>query len=179
MANELNRVTELHNQLRLVGRGADVAERERFCSAFTQEAARLLHGEGWRRIRKTDGKNVDGMDIDKLVQVVTFRCVDLIVDAGLDRARVAFNDVGVFTDTSRFIEVTPVEAPASAPSPTPAPSAPAPDDLMDALNELIVGRDDTNRNLARIGTALEAIAAVLVAAGKRFGLELTWTSRSQ
>lgn len=178
MAFELERLTALNNQLKLVGRGADTAERQKFCSAFTQEAARLLFAEGWRRIRKTDGQNVDGMDIDKLVHANTFRVVDLIVDAGLERAKVSFNDVGELRDTSRFIEVRPVEVPAPPAPPTPTPEPPTDDELLAAVHDLVNGRDETNRQLNRVATALEAIAAVLVGAGKRFGIEATWTGRS-
>jgi len=173
MADELRRLEELNAKLRLVGKGADVAERQRFCSAFTTEAARMLWSEGWRRIRKTDGQTVDGMDIDKLVNANTFRVVDLIVDAGLDRAKVAFNDVGELRDTSRFIEVKPIEAPAP-PAPAPIlprePNVPADDKLIAEIEALIDGRDVTNQQLDRIAVALDAIAAVLTAAGKRFGL---------
>jgi len=179
MADELRRLEELNNQLRLVGRGNDVAEMQRFCSAFTNEAARLLWSEGWRRIRKTEGQNVDGLDIDKLVNANTFQLVDIVASAGASNARVAWQVLGAeFRDTSRFVEVKPIEVPPPPHAP-PAPPPRAPDDLMDALNELIVGRDDTNRNLLRIAVALEAIAAVLVAAGKRFGLEPTWIGRSE
>lgn len=179
MANELQRLEALNNSIKLVGRGDDTLQRQRFCSAFTQEAARLLFAEGWRRIRKTDGQNVDGMDIDKIVNANTFRVVDLIVDAGLDRAKVAFNDVGELRDTSRFIDVKPIDVqapPAPAPIPPPVENI---DDLMDAIRDIVTGRDEANRQRDRVATALEAIAAVLVSAGKRFGLELEWAGRSK
>jgi len=179
MADELRRLEELNNQLRLVGRGNDVAEMQRFCSAFTNEAARLLWSEGWRRIRKPWGQNVDGLDIDKLVNANTFQLVDIIVSAGASNARVAWQVLGAeFPDTSRFVEVKPIEV-SPLPSPSPAPPAPAPDELTDAIADIIIGREETNRQLNRIAVALEAIAAVLVAAGKRFGLEPTWIGRSE
>jgi len=179
MADELRRLEELNNQLRLVGRGNDVAEMQRFCSAFTNEAARLLWSEGWRRIRKPWGQNVDGLDIDKLVNANTFQLVDIIVSAGASNARVAWQVLGAeFPDTSRFVEVKPIEV-SPLPSPSPAPPAPAPDELTDAIADIIIGREETNRQLNRIAVALETIAAVLVAAGKRFGLEPTWIGRSE
>jgi len=179
MADELRRLEELNNQLRLVGRGNDVAEMQRFCSAFTNEAARLLWSEGWRRIRKTEGQNVDGLDIDKLVNANTFQLVDIVASAGASNARVAWQVLGAeFPDTSRFVEVKPIEV-SPLPSPSPAPPAPAPDELTDAIAVALVGALDTNRQLNRIAVALETIAAVLVAAGKRFGLEPTWIGRSE
>lgn len=179
MADELRRLEALNAQLRLVGKGADTAERQRFCSAFTQEAARLLFAEGWRRIRKMTGENVDGLDIDKLVNVRTFRVVDLIVDAGLDRARVAFNDVGELRDTSRFVEVQPIEVP-PPPAPPPTPIDDAAGERFDAfMQDLVNGRDESNNQLNRIATALEAVATVLVQAAKRFGVEVSWTARAK
>lgn len=170
MADELRRLEELNERLRLVGRGNDTAERQRYCSAFTQEAARMLFGEGWRRIRKTEGQNVDGMDIDKLVQIGTFRLVDIIVNAGIESARVGFSDVGTFTDTSRFIEVRPIEVP----PPPQAPSAPSPipadDALLEQITNLVDARDLTNHELDRIATALEKILKLLVGAAGRFGI---------
>ena len=171
MASELDRLVELNNQLRLVGKGNDLTERERFCSAFTQEAARLLYAEGWRRIRKPDGKNVDGMDIDKLVNANTFRVVDLIVDAGLDRARVSFNDVGELRDVARFIEVKPVEVPPADDTPEPDHADDVPDALMQEIKNLVDGRDLTNHELDRIARALESIAKVVAAAGARIGVK--------
>lgn len=159
--NELNRLIKLHEQLRLVGRGNDELARERFCSDFTEEAARMLFAEGWRRIRKTEGKNVDGMDIDKLVHATTFRVVDIIVDAGLDRARVAFNDAGVLQDSSRFIAVQPIEVLEPQP-PTPEPEpGPDTDELMDVMQDLVNGCDQTNAQLERIATAFNQLNKTL------------------
>lgn len=172
MANELPRLQELQARLQLVGKGADTAERERNCSAFTQEAARMLHGEGWRRIRKTSGVNVDGMDIDKLVHKDTFRIVDIIVSAGVPEARVGFSDVGELRDTSRFIEVKP-EPPAAPDLPEPIGNEPDPaKEFLDALQDVANGADARNLQLDRIATALETIAAVLRGAAARLGVRL-------
>lgn len=179
MADELRRLEELNGRLKLVGRGTDTGERERNCSAFTQEAARMLYAEGWRRIRKPTGVNVDGMDIDKLVNANTFQIADIIVSAGVPEARVAWQMVGELRDTSRFIEVAPVQVPAPPPPAPPVPDEPTNDELLDVIRDLVVSRDESNIELNRIAVALEAIAAVLVSAGKRFGLELTWTGRSK
>jgi hypothetical protein len=171
--SELDRLIELNNRLQLVGKGNDVAERERFCSSFTHEAARLLHGEGWRRIRKTVGANVDGMDIDKLVNVHTMQIVDIIVDAGIERARVAFNHAGTATDTSRFIEVAPVVVSPPPPPPPPPPpdgEPPADYEVLETMREIVNSRDTTNELLDRIAKALDEISAVLTSAGNRFGL---------
>lgn len=168
--DELRRLEQLNEQLQLVGKGNDVAERERFCSAFTQEAARLLHAEGWRRIRKTAGANVDGMDIDKLVNKDTFRVVDIIVDAGLSRARVGFNDVDELRDTSRFIEVAPVEAPAPPAPVPPSPPIATNDELLEDMKELINSREQTNEYLHRIATAVETIAMIFQAAAAAIGM---------
>lgn len=170
---ELDRLIALNAKLQLVGKGNDVAERERFCSTFTQEAARLLHGEGWRRIRKTVGANVDGMDIDKLVNVNTFQVVDIIVDAGIASARVGFNHAGELRDTSRFIDVAPVIVPPAPPAP-PAPELePAGDELLEKIEALVDGRELTNHELDRIATALEKANKGLVALALKFGLDLS------
>lgn len=170
MANELERLRALNHELQLVPKGTTVDELERNASAFTNAAAKMLAFEGWRRILKTVGKNVDGLDIDKLVNVDTFECRDIVISAGASNATVGWLDAGRFTDASRFVAVWPELKPSPPPSPPPVTAQPIEDEMFDAIKDLVVGRDETNRQLDRVATALEAIAAVLVSAGKRFGL---------
>jgi hypothetical protein len=170
MADELRRLEALQARLQLVGKGNDVVERQRFCSTFTHEAARLLHSEGWRRIRKTDGQNVDGMDIDKLVNATTFEMVDIIVSAGIAQAFVAWQNVGTFNDTSRFIEVAPIPVDNGGGGGGGGTTPPADDELLDAMRALVNGSDDRNLQLNRIADSLGAIAAVLMAVAKKLGL---------
>lgn len=170
MANELQRLQELNARLQLVPKGATVDELERNASRFTNEAAKLLHGEGWRRIRKTEGKNVDGLDIDKLVNIHTSRIVDIVFAAGANNAAVVWNDVGTFTDTSRVVEVG-VDPPAPKDPPEPIGTEPDPsEEFIEAIQDVVNGGDERNKQLARIATALESIAAVLAAAARRVGL---------
>lgn len=173
MADELIRLRELNDRLRLVPKGTSVDELERNASAFTHEAAKLLHGEGWRRIRKTEGKNVDGLDIDKLVNAQTFALRDLIIAAGANNATVGWLDVGTFTDTSRFVEVKP-DPPKPAPVPVPEPPAtPGRDDdgfYREALMQLVNERAEANVLLDRVGKECARIADVLERAYERYGL---------
>jgi hypothetical protein len=164
MSSELDDLRVLNEHLRLVPKGVTVDELERNASAFTHEAAKLLHGFGWRRIRKTEGKNVDGMDIDKLVNVHTFELRDIVISAGAPNATVGWQHVGELRDTSRIIEVRPdVPAPAPAPSPTPAP--PAGDDFYrDAIMALVNELGTTNERLDHIAEGIDVLGEILAVA---------------
>lgn len=170
MTSELERLHRLNDRLQLVPKGATVDELELNASAFTHEAAKLLHAEGWRRIRKTEGKHVAGLDIDKLVNLHTTQCVDIVVNAGAPNATVAFNDAGTFTDFSRMVEVRPDgSAPAFIGGSTPAP--PAGDEFeREVMMQLVNERAETNVLLDRIVTALEAIGERLHDINDHFGV---------
>lgn len=173
MANELERLRELNARLQLVPKGQTVEQLLRNASDFTHAAAKMLHSEGWRRIRKTEGTRVDDMDVDKLVSAQTFDIVDIVIAAGATNATVAWQRVGTLTDTSRFIEVKP-DAPKPAP-PEPLPPPARPDDplaeeFLEGMRGAVTALDETNRQLDRIADALEQLAGVLVNAAKRFSL---------
>lgn len=177
--DELTRLRELNDRLRLVPKGNTVDELERNASAFTNESAKLLHAEGWRRIRKTEGKNVDGLDIDKLVNVHTFELRDIVISAGAPNATVGWLNVGTLADTSRFVEVKP-DPPKVEPPPPPFPPPPAEsDEMLDSIRALVNSHDERNLQLHQIAVALAAIATVLVQAAKRFGIDVSWTDRSR
>lgn len=169
---EIDRLRELNARLQLVPRGVTVDELERNASAFTNEAAKLLHAEGWRRIRKTEGKHVDGLDIDKLVNVHTFELRDIVIRAGAQDATVGWLHVGELRDVSRFVEVRPND-PAPPVDKPPADKPPADDDdLVALLQDIVNGRDESNRQLDRIAGALEQLNKGLAAVAERFGIDV-------
>lgn len=172
MASELDRLRELNARLQLVPKGETVDELERNASAFTHEAAKLLNGEGWVRIRKTEGKNVDGLDIDKLVNRHTFECRDVVIAAGASNATVGWLHVGEFTDRSRFVDVR-GDDPSPAPPPPPD-AAPLPEDdfLREALMQLVNERGETNVLLDRIAVELGEISGALVMLAAHFGVKV-------
>lgn len=155
--SELTRLQELNSRLQLVPRGTTVAELQRNASDFTNEAAKMLHGEGWRRIRKTNGTNIDGLDIDKLVNVHTFQVVDIIVSAGAPNAFVAWQLAGELRDTSRFVEVRPT--PSEPPAPTNPPASE--DTLLLEVADAIDSSTDAIRSLDRTVVALRTELALL------------------
>lgn len=161
MANEIDRLRELNARLQLVPKGTTVDELERNASAFTHEAAKLLNGEGWVRIRKTEGKNVDGLDIDKLVNRHTFETRDIVIAAGAPHATVGWLHVGEFTDRSRFFDVRgddPSPAPPRVDPPTAPPDVVEWAELRDAIIDIANSQDQIHSQLNRIAGALERIA---------------------
>src|SRR5688572_18458794 len=119
MASELDRLRELNARLQLVPKGQTVEQLLRNASDFTHEAAKMLHAEGWRRIRKTEGTRVDDMDVDKLVNANHFQIVDIVISAGAPTATVGWQHMGEFRDASRFIEVRPDNQAPPVPKPMP------------------------------------------------------------
>lgn len=171
MANELDRLRKLNDRLQLVPKGTTVDELERNASLFTHAAAMLLHPEGWRRIRKTDGKNVDGMDIDKLVNADNHELRDIVIRAGATDATVGWLDVGELHDVSRFIEVKP-DVPQQPPAPPPPPPfEPGDDFFREAMMQLVNERAETNVILDRMVSAIESLEATIAAIGEHFGVK--------
>lgn len=156
MADELRRLQELNTSLKLVPKGETLDELRRNASAFTHEAARLLWSEGWRRIAKPDGVNVDGLDIDKLVNVRSRAIVDIIVAAGAKNAFIAWQDAGTLADTSRDVEVRPVDAP-------PAPAPVERDELILTLVEIGGGIDGLISAVSELNESIRKIHAEQVA----------------
>lgn len=162
MANELQRLQELNSRLQLVPKGQSVEQLLRNASDFTHEAAKLLHADGYRRIRKTEGTRIDEMDVDKLVHKDTFQIFDIVARAGAPDAFVAWQHVGELRDSSRFIEVRP-DVPRPTPTPAPAPPRPIPaptdDELLKAIRDIVDVGDVMNHQLERIAVALERLEA--------------------
>lgn len=158
--SELQRLQELNQRLQLVPNGSTVDQLERSASNFTNEAAKMLHGEGWRRIRKTEGKNVDGLDIDKLVNETTGELRDIIVAAGASSAFVAWQFAGHLADRDRYIEVRPDEAPNSGHVDPP----PTNDDSNIEVADAVDHTTDAIRQLDRTLQALVEEAGIISAA---------------
>lgn len=150
MASELDRLRELNARLQLVPKGTTREELERNAALFTHEAAKLLHAEGWGRIRKVTGFNIDGMDADKLLNKHDRRIVDIVQAAGAREAKVQWLDHGPIGQLSDFIEVRP-DTPAQPPTPEP----PATQD--DALLEIANAVDGVAAQISELVKELRAL----------------------
>lgn len=161
--NERDRVIALGARLQLVGKGATDQERERNGSAFTNEVAKMLHAEGWGRIRKLGGTNVDGLSVDKIQHRDTRHVVDVISASEAAHASVHWMDHGAVGRPEDFVEVKPDGAPAPPPPAEEGDIVEAIDNVDATLEDI---RDAMNRQvdqLVRLNDNLEA--ALRVAAG--------------
>lgn len=149
--SELDRLLELNARLGLVPKGSTTDELRRNAAAFTNAAAQLLHADGWGRIRKPHGENVDGLDVDKLQHRTTLHVVDIVIAAGAPNARVGWQDVGPIGNPASFVEVAPA-------GPLPVPQPPPPGDTADALVEVAEAIDSLTLSQ---GTLIQILRGLL------------------
>lgn len=87
---ELDQLIELNNRLGLVPKGDTEEERDRNCALFTRAGAWALRADGWGNIRKTEGHQIDGLDVDKILNRRTSQASDIIRRASAPDAAVAW-----------------------------------------------------------------------------------------
>lgn len=158
---EQDTIQAIEDRVGYLRRDGDTEARITHAAALTRHAAWALRDQGWGNVRKPNGEQREGLDVDKILNRHTLEMRDIVIRAGAPDAHVGWLLVA-HGQPSQFVE--PVPPPGEAPAPTPVP----PDDPIDSerfLEEL----DRIEQHLARLADSNERIATAIEAAWRRFG----------